>query len=582
MKRNRKNLMILMAVVLVLSMFFTGCRPSPVLMQKIYTSDAKEIDRDLLQKKPDEDGQKDEDFHETEPNDEDANQNDVEYSAGQQQEDGSDGASKDLKYNQNAENKGPATDQKQPNQNKPEETTPPETTEPEAETEESESEEESGEDSGDEGDEDEKETEDGAPKKDVTDDSGEVQKVPEEVEKVTAVGYAAQLVEMLGGSGRLMACDSDFAYNSLAGTVCPDLSSGEVETWWEGNGSEPIDDYSFEYLLEEKPDICFEISGQDTFTSAQVKELKKAGIAYLTLPKLKTSKDLVDAAYIVAECLEENHDSGKSAISIARKYEDWIADVKSDVSSSKKRYSVYITEWRDDIGYSFQSRLNYAALPVDQGGMGYGVAIAWSPKKSELVTEFMKAAGVTNESTANSSFNKTNGVYVAPMFHQFSAQFDNNAYTYFTKNIATSYDWFLVHNYGGNSSPALLGSQEYPGIIVADSNIKYAIESSWYWEYHGVFDLGDVVIRAGYVNEETGDIFSSSIIGDYDIHVNPYGLGDWAEGSVDFPLEAYFVGNTITGSVSDTSLKSAVKSFYQKFFNTALDASEVEMILEGR
>lgn len=603
MKNNRKALAWLLMLVLVCSLTLTGCRPSPVLMQKIYTADATDIDQDLIQKQQDLSGEQDEEFHESQEVEEE-NPNDYENTAGQQQEDASgDSSSKDLNYNANADSKGEANTQNNPNPTAPHkqeesstaETTPPETpekteeTEKEEETldiiegeEESEEEEETPKDDveDDEGDSGE-DSGDSKPKKEVTDGDGEVQEIPEDVQRVTAVGYAAALVEMLGGSGRLLACDRAFAYNSLAGSLCSDLSTGEVSVWWE-DGSEPIDDYSFDSLLAEKPEVCFEISGQDTFTGEQVDALKSAGISYMVLPKLTDSDKLVDAAYIIAECLEENHDSGKSAKSIARKYEDWVKSVKSDVSTSNRLYSVYITEWRDDIGYTFTSRHNFASLPVDQGGAGYGVAIAWSPKKSELVSDFMKAAGVTNESTANSSMNKTAGVYVAPMFHQFNAKFDNSNYTYYTKNVSSDLDWFLVHSYGNGTDPALLGSAKFPAIIVASQSIKSSIQMSWYWEYHGIFSLGDVTVRAGYVPEGTTELFNSSIVGEYDIYVNPYGLGDWAEGSVDSPLEAYFVANKITGTISDTTMKSAIKSFYQKFFDASLSEDQINQILEGQ
>mgnify|MGYP002870181059 CR=1 FL=1 len=79
----------------------------------------------------------------------------------------------------------------------------------------------------------------------IVDAAGRTVEIPEQAATVTATGTAAQLVELLGGSGRLVGADVPFASAALAGTVYSDLAN--VNLWWNGG---VIDDGSFEALLE--------------------------------------------------------------------------------------------------------------------------------------------------------------------------------------------------------------------------------------------------------------------------------------------------------------------------------------------
>jgi hypothetical protein len=321
------------------------------------------------------------------------------------------------------------------------------------------------------------------------------------------------------------------------------------------------------------------VSGDNTFTSSQIQQLEEAGISYMVLPELNSVQNLKDAVTIVAEVLDENSDSGKDATKIAKKYSNWVDETLSTVESKTSDValaSLYITEWRDDISYQLTE--NYESLPSEAGltnGKGSGVAIAWSPKKDELMTTWMATAGVTNTSTSNGSLADTEGSYVMPMAHQFSVKFSSSEYTYYTQNMAAGADWFVAQKVS-DSSYNLLGSDAFPAIIVANSEIKTAIENNWFWQYWG--DLENSAWGFGYTSED-GTSYYSSIGGDYDIYVSPTGIESWADGCVESPLEAYWVACKISGKISESTLKSKVKAFYKEFFDVTLSDSQLEQII---
>lgn len=417
----------------------------------------------------------------------------------------------------------------------------------------------------------------------VTDGGGKKVRIPKNVKTVTAVGPAAVMVEMLGGDGRLAGSSADFTGSSLAQTVFGSKEMSSVQKWWSADGKSHISASNFQKLLKKKPDVCFEISGEDTFTSSQVKQLEKAGIAYMALPALDSKEHLEEAVTIVGTTLRRS--SGvKSAKARAQEYTDWVEKTVRETSgkSNGEKYSLYIAKYDSDISYTLKNTNNDlpAAANLTGGSHGKGVAIAWSKSKPELVSTFMKAGGVTNESSRYSRYAQTDGLYVSPMFHQFDPVFSSDAYTYYGgNNIAISADLFVTHRI--SDGYYYLGSKEFPGIIVADSSIKRKIEHNWFWKYHGGARVeGEADWATGY-KSASGNLYYGSVISDYSIYVNPSGLGDWAEGSVESPLEAYWVSNRFSdgSTFSDAEVISKTRAFYKKFFGVSLSDTQIRDIL---
>ena len=596
-KINFKNIIVFIALALAVALFATGCRPSPALEEIVYTDTATVVDYKHEKLQQEDEGETDEDF-ENETDENADSQNDTDDSLGTGEE--GEGEGKEIVYDENGnsdatvEGTKKTTDSEEDSNSELKEDSDEEEDSGEADGSsedgdsdkeikksggEEEDDPEISEDPDDEGNVDDEENDEESLKRTITDADGNEQKLPENVDLVAACGYAAEMVEMIGGSGRLVASNENFTSNWLANTIFDDVSDGSVKTLWSGDGSRKISDENFETLLSIEPGVVIEISGENTLSSSQIKKLNKKGIGYITVPALKTSENLQKAARIIAEVLTDNG-SGGSASSVAEKYCSWIDTVLNDVyAGDAAYYSTYVSGWHDDITYSFgKGQVNL--LPVDSNGTGSGVATGYSNKANVLITEFMNAAGVTNEASSTPKSVKTDEVYLTPMFRNLKPSFSSDTYTYYTGNQAASTDWGLVHIIDGEV--IRLGGNNFNSIIVANNNIKTAIENSWYWQWHGNVEKEGISGDSIYINDEdTGEVFWSSICGNYNILVNPSGFENWAIGSVDSPLEAYWVADKIAGTVSDSSLYSNIKKFYNDFFGVSLDDSDVDYILQG-
>ncbi|MCD8018800.1 MAG: hypothetical protein LUF92_04230 [Clostridiales bacterium] len=601
-------------MLICIAVLLVGCRPSPVLEQIIYTKDADITDFDQEQLNPEDQAQEDERFSNEEKDDAETERDTAQTASVEEDEGDDDSSSSNVEYNENGDSSLPSAssgdssndsnsggsgssgsgNSENDDDDSDDDSSGDDTNQLdeldslEDDGSSSEDDVESDDEGGDTDTGDENEDANGggtggsgsSNKKTVTDGNGEEQEIPEDVETVAAAGAAAILVEMVGGTGRLVGTSESITQNNLAQTLCADIKNGSVKTWWDDDGSEPMSNSAFNELLVTKPQVCFEISGENTFSSEQIAKLAQEDIVYMAPPSLSSTDNLIEAVQIVAEVLDYNETTGKSASAIVQSYSSWVSDCVNNVPTpSSNMYSLFVAEWRDDISYTFgNSDASY--LPVDSDGSGSGVAIAWSPAKDELVSTFMNAAGVTNESTVNQNLDDTEGVYVAPMFHQLNATFSSNEYTYYDSNIASMADWFVTHRIT-DSSYVLLGNESYPAIIVADESVKSSIESNWYWQYHGRISVTGVDWSAGYASEiDSNKLFFSSICGDYEIYVAPTGTTAWADGSVESPLLSYWVANKITGRVNTNTLKSKVKSFYSEFFGVSLSDSQLEEIID--
>lgn len=254
------------------------------------------------------------------------------------------------------------------------------------------------------------------PKKTVTDGNGEEQEIPEDVHTVTAVGDAAVIVEMLGGSGRIAGANADFLSNSLSQALFDDL--GGINSWWDGDGSGTISDGNFAALLAAAPDVCFEISGQSTFSSDQITQLKAAGIGYMALPTLTDSESIKSAVNIVADVLDVST-GGQDAKKTAAEYSDWVdnlhAEVRGAVGDVPCYSTLYISEWRE-VGFHRMYEPAYGTTPQTtydpsavngvldfpeetdymhgSAGYGIGVAVTWGWLHDEALTSELAIADI--------------------------------------------------------------------------------------------------------------------------------------------------------------------------------------------
>lgn len=552
MIRNRSNLKrgTLLLIIVLLCLTLNGCRPSPVLHDIEYTKDASQVDPDVEMEEPDEEGEETEDFNQ-EMNEISETPRDTERSTGIFGAKGSEEQSVKTTYSSGETNNMAASDA--PTQQtadagseqtggvpaeQPQEAEPANTPEP---------------------DDNPENTGGGRTYKQVVDGRGVTVEVPEDVGLVTATGAAAQMVEMLGGSGRLAGSDSALL-SGLAASVFPDAAA--IPAWWDGDGSTAISDGNFAQLLAALPDVCFEISGLNTFTDAQVQQLTQDGIAYVVLPALASAEDLKHAVDIVAQVM------GGSAAEMAERYYSWVDGVVSEVSgaaSDSDMSGLYIYGWDDAASYHLSN--TKGAIPSD----GSGLAVAFSPIRGQLISTFMAAAGVKNESTRIASrYRDTELVYVTPMFHQFDAVVSENAAKYYSGAgmYGSAFDLFVARMIT-DSTYYQLGSVTYPAVIVSSDEVKDRLENNWFWQYHDKDSNG-------YINID-GQSFYCAVIGGYSVYVNPYGMSSW-ESSLESPLEAYWVASKYKGIYTIDQVKEKTNQFYADFFGITLNADQLTYI----
>lgn len=531
-----------------------GCRESPVLQEVLYQSAQEELDPDQEEIDPQDQGEEDEQLENQEREDVDTQrQEETDLGLTGPEDDASQAAGVDYAATadhdwqadstgdgsaQNGSGQAPSTDQSQSQEADGTDVSPENTADASLST-----------------------------AKQVVDGAGRTVTLPENVETVTAVGWAAQMVEMLGGGGRLAAADSALLSSSLAGAAFADL--GGVQALWSGDGSSPLSDRDFAALLSLEPDVCFEISGENTFTNAQLSRLEEAGTAYVVLPKLTSTASLDTALDLLAQILETNYTTGERAASIASRYTSWVSSTLSAVKSKTSGTaltSLYIAGWDESAQYVLNNTQG-VAFPT-----GLGLAYAYSPRKAQLLTTFMAAANITNESTRIASlYRDSDYLYVTPMFQQFSPTVSGELATYYdsTGRTAASKELFVSRSLGGDSY-CELGSAAYPAVIAANGDVKAQLESNFFWQAHELTDTG--YYAAG------GVTFYHGVAGAFQVYVLPQGMCDWAEGSVESPLLALWLACQFHGAYTLDQVKTETQSFYQTFFGAALTDQQLRQI----
>lgn len=542
-RRNACRLTALALALCSLALPLSGCRASPALEQIVYTQLAEETDQEEEMLSPEDEGREDEQF-ENERREDAQTQRDSTPDQGllDQEQKGQADHATDVDYSelsqQDWENEGQAEPAggETPGEPEPEEEAESPGVEPEAAA--------------------------GAEEthKQVTDAAGRLVDVPENVETVAAVGAGAQMVEMLGGSGRLVAADEAFLSSPLALSAFPDL--GRVEIWWGGDGASPLSAAAMERLLEVRPDVCLEFSGQRTFTDAQAAQLEEAGLAYVVLPALSSQANLTQAVSLVGQIL------GGGAPEIAEQYNAWVERVVGDVAAGtpdEDLTSLYVCGWDESAAYQLDTQGAFDAY-------GSGLAVAYSPTKPQLVSAFMSAAHIVNESTRIASLHRSmETVYVTPMFHQLNAVVSGSAAAFYSGagEYGAAYDLFVTRMIGG-STYVQLGCAQFPAVIAADQKTADAIRADWFWQYRPSDS-------SGYVNIN-GQSFYRGVNGEYAVLVNPQGMCDWAEGSLESPLEAYWLACQFSGAYTMEQVLRETAQFYETFFHTGLTDAQLAAI----
>ncbi len=428
----------------------------------------------------------------------------------------------------------------------------------------------------------------------IVDGRGRLVDVPENVDRVSAVGEAAVLVEMLGGQDRLAATSQSLSAGDIRSRVFPE----QAQVLWSGDGGAELSESGFQALLAAGPEVCFEISGQNTFSESQIEALAAQGIAYVALPQMTTTDGLKQAVQVVGSVLgDKSSEGGTNAPELADEYIAFADGAVSEVSAKIQRftyngvdydnnyylngekkvsgssgdsaangkYTLFISDWDDSVYYRLASE-SYVTLE------GNGSAVAYSGYSYSPLCYYMSLAGVVNSA---------------------ATVYDSGALTRWYVNTLKPVTRVFTYS-GGTGTPLarntnltavdgdMLGSERFPAIVVASSDIKSKIEASPLWRYYGETEAaGGHNTGIGFL-DESGNIISSNVAGSYDIYVNPSGVSDWTAASAESVLEVYWIAEKFQGAYSQAEVKSRIKEFYSTFYRYDLSDAEAEAIYAGR
>ena len=425
------------------------------------------------------------------------------------------------------------------------------------------------------------------PRRQVENAYGELVDIPQDVESVTAVGEAALIVQMLGGGGRLAAVSASFTGEEFTGRIFADEAISETDALWRSIGDAPLSEESFQKLLQKAPQVCFEISGQRTFSDEQITRLAECGIGYVSLPALTSHSGIIRAVKIVGEVLGDA--GGVNARDRAAKYISYCDSVLKKISTNGKFspdginydtggqdssfsggsgiYSLFISGWDAGVRYTLHDD---SSISLE----GTGLPVAVTGYTLSPMSYYMSIAGVANTGALkenNYSVLMPNHRYVNPI------QTANKALSA-TGGLAYSDGVYVLTSAGGS----YLGESSFPAIIAGSAAVRDGILGSPLWRDYGYVTSATGLTHGYGFLDASGQIVASTIHGEYDVLVNPCGVGSWTEGSVESILEPLWISHALVGNVSEKELRDEIAKFYDSFYRYTLSDSEINAILAGR
>ena len=416
----------------------------------------------------------------------------------------------------------------------------------------------------------------------VVDIAAHREEIPENVSSVAAVGEAANIVRMLGGEVKLIATSE--SYNSgFAGTL---LGNNNVNVLWSKSGSRYLNDSDFAKLIALNPAVCFEISGDLTFSDAQINELESHNIKYLVLPSLASDHGIREAVSVVGMVLGtcNGTDANKKAADylafidevkkfLGQKGDPFFADnynydtgkrISSD-SSDIGTYTLYINGWDYSAKYKL---LDDAYVTLE----GTGLPVARTGYKYSPIPYYLALAGIANSASLmenNYSIYESILKYINPISSP------NKALSIVSSNDLVNDLTRLYTSAGGLN----LGEGSFRTIIVNSPETKQEIEKNPLWKYYGRTYSATGLTQGYGFTDQNGDIVISSIHGEYEILVIPTGIGSWADGSAESFLLSLWAASTIKHTVSENELESYISRFYSTFYGIDLTSSQMKEML---
>jgi hypothetical protein len=199
-----------------------------------------------------------------------------------------------------------------------------------------------------------------------------------------------------------------------------------------------------------------------------------------------------------------------------------------------------------------------------------GLAITTRGYTSSPISYFMSLAGVVNNAAVNATGTRNTTMYV----NTFSVVVQG-------ETLLGSGNYSIEM---GNSLQVKLasglGSASFPALVVASQTIRQAIEDSAA-SGSGMWTVYDYIINDRGFLDGNDTLVNSVISGDYEIFVNPNGLGNWMTGSAESILEMVWVAAMFHDTFTEKQIESYIQDFYKTFYRCDLTQAQIDAILEG-
>jgi ABC-type Fe3+-hydroxamate transport system substrate-binding protein len=416
--------------------------------------------------------------------------------------------------------------------------------------------------------------------KQVVDAYGKTVDIPENVDKVTAVGELAVMVMMLDGADRLAAVNTGLSDDWTA-AVFPALA--EVPALWQGSGASPLSAENFAALLELQPDVVLEISGSTTVTDDQAAVLAEAGIAYLVVPA-PTSMDNVRTVLTTLGTVlgDRSAEGGANAPQRAADYVAWAQALADDIAkatadhaaytdvdtgeSVSGTYTLYVDGWDDEAVYRL-----YNETYVTLSGTGCAVIQNGATAACKTLSSYLQVAHVVN--TASQYGITPKALYFTPLISAYRTMEVTGPAA---DGMVTPGQKLLEQSDGS------LGTSNFSILLAADHHTAQAIAESELWAVYPHINSGDGSFNSDGFLDEEGNLVRTQISGQYEIVVNPSGLSSWIGGSAESILESAWAAWRFYDAISETQLRNYIEEFYSRFYGYTLSQAEIDHILEGQ
>lgn len=554
----KKSIALLLIVALLCS--FSACRKSPVLEQKIYTNN-QQIDKDKQKHNNDEKNNiEDENISTRKDKDNAKNENDYQQTLPQEGND-ENPKSADKSGTENTEPKDISAEE-----------------DPVM-----------------------KPTKDRTNLRQVVDASGEEVDIPEDVDTVAALDTVAQYVEMLGGLGRVVATSQSFKTSVFASKVFGASEVNSIPALWSENGSDGITEENFNKLIQINPDVCFVESGKSYFTDSQLQKLSENKIFVVTVPSLATTENIKITVNILAEVLgdKSSEEGKKNAGSVANKYIRWLNRLENDALDKERgfsgvnrydfnyastrtapnrvnenmqtdgHYTLFVSSWDDNASYQVCTdvRTVFSGSGMASATLGFGMETP--------VSYYLSVGGACNTAALKGDPMRMSVYhnYLSPLMPSVMRVIGTDSYS-----NDTNRSLFTV-------SDVSLGNDKFNKIVVSSNEVGDKIRLSatsvnGLWKFYPKQTINS--LTGNYNTENEGVSIPSSVCGNYTIYVSPCGVGEWASGSPESPLEMVWANMIFYGDYSRDDLKSETEDFYSTFYNYSLSDDDFARILIGK